>query len=1164
MTIPYRFVPWARRGLARAHQNVDAVGAVLEVRPRITVGLTLQAKQDGTVGAAVSGNVDLTLYGPADVIGIDPKLVVRTDPKPNATNFEPNYLAIVDFDPPDFPWMFTPARADASGRLRPWLVLIVLERSKVALPVVKAGRPLPSISLDADTAASELPNLDESWLWAHAQAVADTIDPAALSSDMNAAPERNISRLVCPRRLEPRKDYIACVVPATDGGRLRGLGQPIVGDTLQGAWTAAHNTPIDLPVYHHWEFSTGPLGDIEALARRIRTPSQYAGQTDLIAQLEHIGQRPVAVDADRLLVAPGVDGPAPLGRTVFEGAMMSLNFRPDPADMTQAGKLAAILDSGPRMATDGTVPDGSQPTLSPPIYGEFPARRHAVDTTLIARNWLDELNLQPRYRLAAGWGAEIVRQNQDEFMQSAWEQLGHVLAVERAFSLARLSHDVLKRVEARHLAKLSSDRLLAVMGPARARVKLGNTESLYGRMQNATLPQELFDGSMRRLTSLRAPVFRKAQWRGRAVVRPNVAVQMMALVADFADASKDVTAIDPNRFVPDGLVGSVSYDTVPLPGDLGAMVNLKPYLGLDVAISGTDLQAIQASNAAARTQVAAAKRKVPAMGDVWHKGLLTDTHAQRVSELQRVAQQSIGAEVSTLIRSSSSAGTEGVLLAVQSGKVSSQSLRIDARSGALKAYGSALTVGVAGRAVRVTSKALKITGGLVASLPVSALKLYGNTAVFTSLPPSSLGQGAATVSIGLGSAGDFSKITGGATATVVPTITLPPAIKDHATLHRYSVAYKVYQEMVVPPISSEVQVVPVDFAIETAVTQTRARSDPTRTVPARLASMLSLGGQEVTSVNGILTHPYIASRLNLALDQRLRYIIPLLFDRVMTYPNLLMPLSKKLEALAPDVFLPGVGALPEDFIMAVQTNPRFVEALMVGANHEMGREMLWQGMPTDQRGTPFQRFWQRLDYPGAKLDDIQPLHQWNAVPLGTQPGSAPLTVLLIRGQLLERFPTVSIYAYPIAGTELRPGGSNPPPAAGVVDASEMDPSKIEMPILRGHLGSDISYIGFNIDPKTIDTFFFVVQEQMTEPRFGFDDPDGKNQVGRGWQAVDWNDVQIAGGAFLTGPALQGAARQAALPADLPRWNTPHAATVAQAMLQQPFRGYWSGSFLKTP
>jgi hypothetical protein len=86
--------------------------------------LTLQAKQDGNPATAVSGNVDLTLYGPSDVIGIDPRLVVRTDPKPNVTNFEPNYLAVVDFDPPDFPWLLTPAHADGTEHLRPWLVLV--------------------------------------------------------------------------------------------------------------------------------------------------------------------------------------------------------------------------------------------------------------------------------------------------------------------------------------------------------------------------------------------------------------------------------------------------------------------------------------------------------------------------------------------------------------------------------------------------------------------------------------------------------------------------------------------------------------------------------------------------------------------------------------------------------------------------------------------------------------------------------------------------------------------------------------------------------------------------------------------------------------------------------------------------------------------------------
>ena len=32
---------------------------------------------------------------------------------------------------------------------------------------------------------------------------------------------------------------------------------------------------------------------------------------------------------------------------------------------------------------------------------------------------------------------------------------------------------------------------------------------------------------------------------------------------------------------------------------------------------------------------------------------------------------------------------------------------------------------------------------------------------------------------------------------------------------------------------------------------------------------------------------------------------------------------------------------------------------MAGLNHEMARELLWRGYPTDQRGTVFRRFWDR-------------------------------------------------------------------------------------------------------------------------------------------------------------------------------------------------------------
>jgi hypothetical protein len=212
----------------------------------------------------------------------------------------------------------------------------------------------------------------------------------------------------------------------------------------------------------------------------------------------------------------------------------------------------------------------------------------------------------------------------------------------------------------------------------------------------------------------------------------------------------------------------------------------------------------------------------------------------------------------------------------------------------------------------------------------------------------------------------------------------------------------------------------------------------------------------------------------------------------------------------------------------------------------MGREMLWQGLPTDQRGTPFQHFWQRLD----GNTDIDFIHQWSAVPLGSQPGNTAMTVLLFRGRLLERFPNLSIYAYPLKPQEKRPGEST----------VDMHPADAVMPAIRGHLAPDITYVGFPIDPDVMDTYFFIVEEHMTEPRFGFDERVGNGQNSTSWQDVDWVDIGVDSGSYFGLKQLQNA--QAAIPR--PSWNDPHAALVANAALQRPFRGYWRGAALKTP
>jgi hypothetical protein len=628
-----------------------------------------------------------------------------------------------------------------------------------------------------------------------------------------------------------------------------------------------------------------------------------------------------------------------------------------------------------------------------------------------------------------------------------------------------------------------------------------------------------------------------------------IASQVVTLVQTFADASHHLVSVDPNRFVPDGLMGSSSFDGIALPADLSTSISLAPYLGLNVTMTGAEIKTIQAQNAAARRLAPTLPRIAPKMDDIWHRGLITETHARRVAQLEQALGQPLKGNVVRLIQDSSTRGAEGVLLAVTAGRVTSRPLRIDARTGAIK------TAGAVRRFAEEKDTALAPSrAGTLATLPVKALQMYGNRSVFETLPVSSIVPGA-KVSIALSRPGRFSAPE--RVSADLATITVPPAIKDHATLTRYSDAFKDYQEMVAPAADSVPSVVAVNFAIAASVAEVRQRANPQETVPARLASMLSLGGEAVTWTNGALSSLFVSTRLDQAFDARLRYLIPRTFDRVMYFPHLRFPLSRKLEQLAPEVFLPGVGKLPTDFIMAVKTNPRFVEALMLGANHEMGRELLWQGFPTDSRGTPFQRFWQRFD----DEDDIAPIHQWAKVPLGQQPGNTPKLVLLFRGQLLERFPTLSIYAYKIdAPSQTRPGGSVPPIPN---DPKEMDPDTIKVPFMRGHLFADITYVGFDIAPAKIADYFFIIEEHMTEPRFGFDEPDGPPSPNKSWLDVDWSEVGVAPGDHFGGAKLITASH-GVTSARAARWLAPNAATVADAILQRPFRGYWRGDALKMP
>ena len=222
------------------------------------------ADQNATteVTVTVPGKPPITrqvpMMTPGDVVGIPSRQVIRCMPANGLVDAEPNYLATIEFDAPDLPWMFSrkPAARTASTRGSRWPSSTSPSWTPIRCPPSPVGTQL---TIDA----AQLPKPAEAWMWAHGQLLdADTVpgDPA-----------RSLSRLVSSRKLEPNRRYLACVVPVFAAGKAAGLGTGSRA-TRARAWISAWDPAggeVTLPVYYFWRFGTGPDGDFEALVRRL-------------------------------------------------------------------------------------------------------------------------------------------------------------------------------------------------------------------------------------------------------------------------------------------------------------------------------------------------------------------------------------------------------------------------------------------------------------------------------------------------------------------------------------------------------------------------------------------------------------------------------------------------------------------------------------------------------------------------------------------------------------------------------------------------------------------------------------------------------------------------------------------------------------------------------
>ncbi|HHH28576.1 MAG TPA: hypothetical protein ENK57_09560 [Polyangiaceae bacterium] len=320
-------------------------------------------------------------------------------------------------------------------------------------------------------------------------------------------------------------------------------------------------------------------------------------------------------------------------------------------------------------------------------------------------------------------------------------------------------------------------------------------------------------------------------------------------------------------------------------------------------------------------------------------------------------------------------------------------------------------------------------------------------------------------------------------------------------------------------------------------------------------------------------------------------------------PEFTDPLYEEVRNIDPELLLPGLSEIPDDTIGLTEVNSAYIEAFLLGANHELAREFAWREYPAELDATWLRTFWDSIppDDPtasdrgvGEHIEDIGPVDGWDSGVLGTHPAEGAPTdgmlVLIIRGALLRKYPDTVIYATRAIWNEERPAEDGGTVAANTMREEKLDGDGLPFeridPIMIGALDAKTVFLGFPFDtaealgpvdadgePTWTDSsggedagVFFVFEEPPAGPRFGLDvgDEAHAGAVPEYWREASWYHQLPAGGdlsnlphASATGE-LAGEGRWYDDPTSASggkfraTWGK-HAAAMARITLQRPVR-----------
>jgi hypothetical protein len=274
---------------------------------------------------------------------------------------------------------------------------------------------------------------------------------------------------------------------------------------------------------------------------------------------------------------------------------------------------------------------------------------------------------------------------------------------------------------------------------------------------------------------------------------------------------------------------------------------------------------------------------------------------------------------------------------------------------------------------------------------------------------------------------------------------------------------------------------------------------------------------------------------------------------VIWYPEFHRPMYHFLRAMSQEYILPGLENVSQNTVGLLQTNRRFIEAFMVGLNHEMASELRWREFPTDMRGSYFRSFWDTSIYSldenekvafrntgiaaklleeiqkkyGADFNTFQKIENTYTTgnPNETEKEVADAYESAVEKWLLTRDEDKEIDRLARWKRDNRLGDN---PVPGNLTNREEDQNRLVLlvrgellqkfsntliylvkkkadgkpdlnlnavrthPVFEGALPPDIVFIGFPIKKEDAAEYFVVFEERMTELRFGLDEtPEGK-------------------------------------------------------------------------